>query len=157
VNRQEWYYPGGDYQRGFMRWWFNHLPRFTGTYEGKLNNWWHYIVDYEEAVALANSTPWVAIEQEIDPQVSSSYRLEQNYPNPFNPTTTFGFYLPKSGQVSLKIYDILGQLVDQVIEGRRSAGEHSINYDATGLASGVYIYQLETENFKASRKMLLMK
>ncbi len=157
VNRQEWYYPGGDYHRGFMRWWFNHLPRYTGTYEGKLNNWWHYIVDYEEAVTLANSTPWVSIEHNSDHTVPQGYRLEQNYPNPFNPTTSFVFYLPTTGQASLKIYDVLGRLVDILYDGKMNAGEHFVTYDAANLASGIYFYQLQSENFNRTRKMILMK
>ncbi len=91
VNREEWSYAGGDYHRGFMVWWFGHLPRFQGVHEGMLNNWWHYIVDYEEAVALANSTPWVGINDQKGMNLPRDYQLEQNYPNPFNPSTTFSF------------------------------------------------------------------
>jgi len=157
VNREEWYYPGGDYHRGFMRWWFNHLPRYTGVYKGVLNNWWYYIVDYEEAVALANNIIWVGIEEPKIQQNPETFRLDQNYPNPFNPSTTISFYIPETQNVTLKIYDVLGRLVEKVFDEKRTAGDHHITYDAKGLASGIYIYQLETDSFKSSRKMLLMK
>jgi hypothetical protein len=158
VNRQEWSYPGGDYQRGFMRWWFNHLPRYTGVYKGKLNNWWHYIVDYEEAVALANSINWVNIEEPgQQQQIPKSFRLDQNYPNPFNPSTTFSFHLPVSQKVTLTIYDVLGRVVETVYEGKKTAGDHQIAFNAKDLASGVYVYQLKTDDYSASRKMLLLK
>ncbi|OGB66071.1 MAG: hypothetical protein A2Y94_12380 [Caldithrix sp. RBG_13_44_9] len=157
INRDEWVYLGGDYHRGYMVWWYNHFPRYEGVYEGILNNWWHYIVDYEEAVALANSTPWVSIEDKTYPGLPKDYRLNQNYPNPFNPTTSFSFYLPVSENVTLKIYDILGREVDTLINKKLTAGEHQLEYDASRLATGIYFYKLSTDNFSQTRKMLLMK
>jgi hypothetical protein len=157
VNCDEWSYYGGDYQRGFLLWWYNHLPRFEGVYEGVLNNWWHYIVDYEEAVALANSTPWVSIEDKANPKIPKDYRLNQNYPNPFNPTTILSFYLPVSENVTLKIYDILGREVDTLINKKLTAGVHQLEYDASRLATGIYFYELSTDNFSQTKKMLLMK
>ncbi|MBN2364898.1 MAG: T9SS C-terminal target domain-containing protein [Calditrichaeota bacterium] len=157
VNRSEWSYPGGDYQRGFMRWWFGHLPYFEGVYEGVLNNWWHYIVDYEEAVALAASTPWVGIEGASKSSLPHNFRLDQNYPNPFNPSTTFSFSLPRAENITLKIYDVLGRLVETVVDKKMTAGNHQINFNASHLASGLYFYQLNTTDFSLSRKMLLVK
>lgn len=157
VNRNDWFFLGGDYHRGYMRWWYNHFPRFEGVYEGILNNWWHYIVDYEEAVALANSTPWVGIDEKSNPEVPGYYRLNQNYPNPFNPATVFSFYLPVSEKVTLKIYDLLGREVDTVINKKLTAGEHSIEYHASKLASGIYFYELKTEQFSQTKKMVLLK
>jgi len=157
VNREEWYYAGGDYHRGFMRWWYRHLPRYTGVYEGILNNWWHYIVDYEEAVELANSINWVSLDNYERGHTPGTYNLQQNFPNPFNPTTTFIFSLPAAESLSLKIYDVLGRLVETVFQGKMMAGEHRLEYNGSNLASGVYFYRLDTENYAASRKMLLMK
>jgi len=73
----------------------------------------------------------------------SAYELFQNYPNPFNPTTTIKFTLQKAGLVTLKVYDILGQEVSTLIKDFLPAGKHKFNFDASGFASGVYIYRLE--------------
>ncbi len=73
----------------------------------------------------------------------SAYELFQNYPNPFNPTTTLKFTLQKPGQVTLKVYDVLGQEVSTIVKDFLAAGKHKFKFDASGFASGVYIYRLE--------------
>ncbi len=83
--------------------------------------------------------------------------LKSNYPNPFNPTTTIRFSLPTPSNVQLSIYDMLGRQVAILIDGKRSAGNHSINFDASDLSSGIYIYRLNANGLSQSRKMLLVK
>lgn len=88
--------------------------------------------------------------------------LFQNYPNPFNPTTTIQFDLPTAGEVTLKIYNLRGELVRTLIEERRNAGIHRVLWDGADehgrrQSSGVYFYQLETTNFNAVRKLVLIK
>ncbi|MFH1373308.1 MAG: T9SS type A sorting domain-containing protein, partial [bacterium] len=85
------------------------------------------------------------------------FLLEQNYPNPFNPTTEIGFALPSAMRASLCVYNIAGQRVETLVSGFLEAGRHAAHWDASTLASGVYFYRLETEEFTASRKMVLMK
>ncbi len=85
------------------------------------------------------------------------YQLEQNYPNPFNPMTMIGFQIPKAGFVSLKVYDIIGKEVANLISEFRGAGNYNVSFDARSLQSGVYVYTLKSNNFSQSRKMLLMK
>jgi hypothetical protein len=87
----------------------------------------------------------------------SDYKLEQNYPNPFNPTTTINYSLPKASQVTLKIYDMLGNEVMAVVNEYKNAGNYSASVDASSLASGVYFYKMETGTFKESRKMIVVK
>ncbi len=85
-----------------------------------------------------------------------AYSLSQNYPNPFNPTTTINFTMKKAGTASLKVYDVLGRLVFQKsIEAKY--GSNSYNFDGTNLTSGIYFYQLNTENFSKTLKMMLVK
>jgi len=79
------------------------------------------------------------------------------YPNPFNPLTTLSYQLPVAGKVDLAVYNISGRLVTQLVDGWREAGIHEVNFDASGLASGIYIYRLQTSKFNASGKMILMK
>ena len=83
--------------------------------------------------------------------------LAQNYPNPFNPTTTIAFSLPARSRVRLDVIDILGRTVDGLDLGQLSGGDHHIEYNATGLASGVYFYRLETDHGSQTRKMMLLK
>jgi len=85
------------------------------------------------------------------------YKLEQNYPNPFNPSTKIEFSIPKQSNVTLKVYDILGQEVTTLVSENMKAGVHSVTFDALRLATGVYFYRLEAGNFVSTRKMILMK
>jgi thiol-disulfide isomerase/thioredoxin len=94
---------------------------------------------------------------QIGMEVPEKYELSQNYPNPFNPSTTVKFNLPKAGDVSLKLYDILGKEVDNLFTGFLSAGYFQINFNAASLSSGVYFYRIETENFADIKRMLLVK
>jgi hypothetical protein len=87
-----------------------------------------------------------------------SFELSQNYPNPFNPTTTINFTLPERTNVSLKVFNILGSQVAQVLNEFKDAGSYSINFNSEGLASGIYIYKISTGSGKEiSRKMTLLK
>lgn len=89
--------------------------------------------------------------------VPSDYELFQNYPNPFNPSTNIKFALPKSGNVSLKVYDRLGKEVNSLSEGFRNAGTYEINFDASSLSSGVYFYKLVTDEASVTKKLMLIK
>src|SRR5690554_1309957 len=101
-------------------------------------------------------------EIEVDVIVPASFSLEQNYPNPFNPTTTISFSLAVDSRVTLIVYDILGQEAALLINKDMTAGVHSINFNASGLNSGVYFYRIEAkgingEKFVEIKKMTLTK
>jgi YD repeat-containing protein len=83
--------------------------------------------------------------------------LEQNYPNPFNPETKISFSLPQSGKASLKIYDMLGREVAELLNGEMEKGTHAVSFNGRNLSSGVYIYRLQSGDFTQSKKMLLLK
>ncbi|MFQ5706763.1 MAG: YCF48-related protein [bacterium] len=93
------------------------------------------------------------------------FALEQNYPNPFNPTTTIRFVIPKATKVTLKIYDILGREIATLVNERLNPGEYEVPWDASGIAGGVYIYQLQADNpstgsgqvFVETKTLLLLK
>jgi hypothetical protein len=80
-----------------------------------------------------------------------------NYPNPFNPTTTINYQLPENGFVTIKVYDLLGKEVATLVNENKSAGYHRVNFDASKLTSGVYVYTITANQFIQSKKMLLMK
>jgi choice-of-anchor B domain-containing protein len=88
---------------------------------------------------------------------ADKFSLEQNYPNPFNPSTTIKYSLPKNTYVTIKVHDIIGRQVAALTDGYETAGEHTINYDASRLPSGVYFYTLKTEEFSDTKKMTLLK
>lgn len=90
-------------------------------------------------------------------EVPITYSLEQNYPNPFNPSTTIRYQIPQDGIVTLKIYDILGAEVATLVNEQKIAGRYEVNFNASTLASGVYIYKIQSGKFVASRKMILIK
>jgi len=89
--------------------------------------------------------------------VVNGYKLSQNYPNPFNPTTKINFELSSSGYTTLKIYDMLGNEVATLVQGELSAGTHSVNFNASNLASGTYLYQLNVNGTRITNKMVLLK
>jgi len=91
--------------------------------------------------------------------ISTSFKLEQNYPNPFNPTTTINYNIPKTSYVTLKVYDILGNVVKTIVDKEQRAGSYNVQF-AVGnrqLASGIYFYQLSAGSFIQSKKMILLK
>jgi hypothetical protein len=89
--------------------------------------------------------------------VVDNFILDQNYPNPFNPSTTISYTLAERSAVSLKVYDVLGNEVANLVNTTQEAGKQSITFDAGNLASGLYIYTLNAGNFTSSRKMMLLK
>ena len=85
------------------------------------------------------------------------YGLDQNYPNPFNPSTTINYQLPEKNFVTLRVYDILGNLVGTLIDQEMEAGYHSIDWNAGSLASGVYLYRFSSGSYVSTKKLILMK
>ncbi len=89
--------------------------------------------------------------------VVRSFNLEQNYPNPFNPSTTINYSLASDEHVSLNVYDIMGREVAEVVNEEQVAGSHSVSFDASSLASGMYFYKITAGNFVSTKKMVLIK
>ena len=90
-------------------------------------------------------------------EVVQQFHLEQNYPNPFNPSTKIKFQIPSSNDVSLKVYDVLGREVRTLVNENLQAGSYETTFDASGLASGVYFYQLHAGEFTQTKRLLLLR
>ena len=92
-----------------------------------------------------------------DNQIIKSFTLYQNYPNPFNPNTTISYFIPEESFVKLQVFNSLGQIVKVLVNGNYKSGEYKINFSADGLSSGVYYYQLTSENNTITKKFMLVK
>ena len=91
------------------------------------------------------------------PGLPAQYKLSQNYPNPFNPTTVIDFTIPKAGNVTLKVYNSLGQEIATLVNGYKNASNYKVDFNASNLSSGVYFYTIKANNFTQTKKMLLLK
>jgi len=87
----------------------------------------------------------------------AAFTLNQNYPNPFNPTTVVSCQLPEASDVQLVVYDLLGREVARLLTGRLNAGVHSVRFDGSGLASGVYCYRLQAGTMVDMKRMILIR
>lgn len=129
----------------------------TAEYQGGL-----YVVGGIDSIANA-----VDIVEEIVPQstagvqqeseIPENFLLKQNYPNPFNPSTVISWQLPVSSQVTIKIYDVIGNEVAVLVNEEKPAGSYEVNFDAGGLTSGIYFCRIYAGSFVETKKMILMK
>ncbi len=110
----------------------------------------------EETVVLPPIPPIVSVDDEMT-SVPENYSLYQNYPNPFNPSTTIRFSIIKPELVRIKIYDILGREVQTLVNEFKQVGNYEVQFDAAGLASGIYLYRIESGSFIQTKKMILLK
>jgi len=95
--------------------------------------------------------------ESIDSEIPKEFSLSQNYPNPFNPNTTIQFALPKSGFVSLKIYNLLGREVALLVNEEKTYGTYTVKWNASGMASGVYFYRMQVDSFIETRKLVFLR
>jgi len=92
-----------------------------------------------------------------DNSLPGKYALQQNYPNPFNPSTVIRYSLPAESRVSIKVYDLIGKEVSELVNNVEAAGVHEVNFNASNLPSGIYFYSLNAGNFSQTKKMMLLK
>jgi hypothetical protein len=126
------------------------------TYKDAINQLGKYSyrlkqVDYDGTFEYSN-----VVEVEIF-AVPGQYSLTQNYPNPFNPTTAINFNMPEAGQVSLAVFNLLGEKVADLVNEFRESGNYTVEFNASSLASGTYIYSLNVNGNSITKKMVLMK
>ena len=98
-----------------------------------------------------------SVRPEREVALPSDFRLFQNYPNPFNPSTTIKFYLPRTENVSLRLYDVTGREVESLVEGEVPAGMHELHWTMNSQSSGVYIYRMRAGGFTEAKKLIYQK
>ena len=122
------------------------LPNITATARDVLGNTSEF------------SLPFIVTDiEDKENKLPTEYALYQNYPNPFNPTTKVMYSIPKESFVTLKVFDVLGKEVVILVNQKQTAGNYEITFNAKNLSSGVYFYQLKTENYNVSKKMLYLE
>ncbi|HLE55901.1 MAG TPA: T9SS type A sorting domain-containing protein, partial [Rhodothermia bacterium] len=109
------------------------------------------------AIGKIEVQPGAPIANESETELPAEFALHGNYPNPFNPSTNISFSLPQRSDVTVRIYDLNGRLVETLVQSDFDAGTHSVRWDASSVASGTYLYRLVAGDYVASRKMLLVR
>jgi hypothetical protein len=124
--------------------------------DGLIGIQWYSFGDYK--LIPRKGDDFINLTGVVDEYVTPvKYSLNQNYPNPFNPTTIISYNIPKAGLVTLKVYNLLGQLVKTLVNEEQSPGNYKINFDAGNLSSGVYFYRITSGDFSNVKKMLFIK
>jgi hypothetical protein len=149
------------------------LPLTIGTVDGLLSTLgvdegssatiWHRAIASDGSGLNTGAGSSVTLERgvvtssETDPEVVGQFELKQNYPNPFNPTTNITYSLPQQADVQLRVYDMVGREVATLLNREQAAGSYTINFDASELSSGMYLYRLNAGSTTITRKMMLIK
>jgi hypothetical protein len=116
-----------------------------------------YLADGDDGLYIIQNDLLVGIEDHSSP-VALNFTLQQNYPNPFNPSTNISYTLENSNQVILKIYNMLGQEIEVLVNKFQKAGNYAVSFNAKNLSSGIYFYKLQVgENITKTKKMILMR
>jgi predicted GH43/DUF377 family glycosyl hydrolase len=134
-------------------------PAGTGGYTAVVFDGTKFHLWYNGAsgIMYANSMLQTAVAGEESKQLPNELVLYDNYPNPFNPSTTIRYSLAQAGHVSLKIFNLAGQEIATLVDGKQNAGEHHVQWQAAGVPSGVYFYQLRAGEKVETRKMILAR
>ncbi|HEY4755882.1 MAG TPA: T9SS type A sorting domain-containing protein [Ignavibacteriaceae bacterium] len=112
-----------------------------------------YASEYSDYVSTAGQSQW----KPNNLIMNDEYSLSQNFPNPFNPSTTISYSIKEEGLVMLKVYDVLGNEVAELLNEQKEAGYYELEFDASNLPSGIYIYRMGAGKFTAVNKMILMR
>ncbi len=173
-------YRSGEHAPGQQPGSFSHLTTVNSDASSYIDNTVTMGTDYSarsyyvtcvydgERDGLLETGPTNTVEVRLEiPQKSSddnsdildnySYRLHQNYPNPFNPSTVISYQIPADNFVTLKVFDVLGREVAELVNTYKEAGTHSVEFNATDLPSGIYLYRIQVGNYTETQKLILQK
>lgn len=138
----------GGFPLGDLNWY----PELMEAWKAQRDQEWQIINNW-----LNYGTPNPSSVKEIPGTIPTNFVLKQNYPNPFNPTTNIEYSVPKSGHISLKVFNMLGEEVATIFEGNQNAGNYLATFNASHLPSGVYMYRLQSDNVSITKKFVLIK
>jgi hypothetical protein len=128
------------------------MLRFNEELELKIVTYTNSTIDILKLIINASN-----VSNEFYSNKPEKVELSQNYPNPFNPSTQIQYALSEATEVTLEVFNSVGQKVMELVNGQKSAGYHTATFDASGLSSGVYLYKLTTPLFTQTKKTLLIK
>lgn len=129
---------------------------------GRVGMIFYYPQPTEQAYQNVSAWGYTWIDDEVtgvndNPNLVNTFDLKQNYPNPFNPSTKIQYSIAEPGLVSIKVFDILGRQIADLVNEQQSAGSYTVDFNAQNLSAGVYFYRIDSGTFQASRKMILLK
>ncbi len=125
--------------------------------ENAIDKMFLYNIDYELECAIDYLHRAVGLKGEEKIMIPNEFVLYQNYPNPFNPTTTINYSVPSNSFVSLNVFDMLGRKVAVLVHEYKRSGQYNVEFNASNLSSGFYIYKIKTDSFEASKKLIILK
>ncbi len=138
--------------------WATQYTAPVGSYrhitKSRINN---YIFAVRSNGGISKALVLLTNVQNISSEIPANYELAQNYPNPFNPSTTINFNVPRSSDVSIKVFDILGKEIALLVNGRLNPGKYSVIWNAENAPSGTYFYVINADGFRDVKKMILIK
>ena len=143
--------------------WLDHLVPFTLAFSEKFGPVGSYVAHHEPysesliGCVISGVEYGTVLGVNKDQPIPFEFALSQNYPNPFNPTTSIEYQVSSIGNVTLKVYDVLGREITTIVNEVKHPGTHEVTFDASELPSGVYFYRLTNGNYSATKKMLLIK
>ena len=114
-------------------------------------------VDFSDNMSYSNEVAAILTDVRAEGGIPTEFALNQNYPNPFNPSTSIKFAVPKISNVKIAVYDIAGREIATIVDEQMNAGYYSIQWNASNIASGIYFYKLQTEDFVNVKKMILLR
>ena len=124
---------------------------------GQFDNTIPFALGSEGSISVEGGSLVVAVSSEKTAEIPTEFKLRQNYPNPFNPSTVIGYDIKERTEVSVAVYDVTGREVIELVRGSHAAGTYQVEWNAAGVASGVYYYQIRAGDFSATRSLLLVK
>jgi len=130
-----------------------HNEAHTAEYRIRAKDVNNHFSDYSSSVSINFSK----FNKTNNGLVKYDFELDQNYPNPFNPSTTINYTIKTAGQVTLKVYDMLGTEVASLVNARKEPGNYSVAFNATNIPSGIYVYRLTADKFVETKKLILLK
>jgi len=156
---------GVDYVPGSFKIFGNDNKHFYSDVNSDTNYW--FLTDPSVGTSLKNASDHLPVYADFlfgvpnnvsqSENIPTTFELKQNYPNPFNQTTVISYQIPIQSRVSLKIFDVLGNEIVELVNKDQSVGNYAVNFDASKISSGIYFYKLQAGNFTSTKKMILMK